>query len=131
MIIVTGATGFIGSCLVKKLNEEGYRDIIAVDDFSEEEKNKNLSDKIVSKKIHRDVFSGWLTENHRYVQIVFHIGARTDTTETDENIFNKLGEIVKDRFIKEDFYCLYEILFKRFQAVDGLLLFDDINLTLL
>ena len=35
MIIVTGAAGFIGSCLVGKLNEEGFTDIILVDDFSD------------------------------------------------------------------------------------------------
>ena len=40
MIIVTGAAGFIGSNLVAKLNEEGYKDIVLVDDFSNEEKNK-------------------------------------------------------------------------------------------
>ena len=43
MIIVTGAAGFIASCLVSKLNQEGYKDIVLVDDFSNEEKNKNLS----------------------------------------------------------------------------------------
>ena len=38
MIIVTGALGFIGSCLISKLNKEGFTDIIAVDDFSKTEK---------------------------------------------------------------------------------------------
>jgi ADP-L-glycero-D-manno-heptose 6-epimerase len=42
MIIVTGAAGFIGSCLVGKLNREGFDDIVVVDDFSNTEKNKNL-----------------------------------------------------------------------------------------
>ena len=42
MIVVTGAAGFIGSCLVSKLNAEGYQDIIVVDDFSDTQKNKNL-----------------------------------------------------------------------------------------
>ena len=40
MIIVTGAAGFIGSCLIAKLNELNFNYIIAVDDFSNEEKNK-------------------------------------------------------------------------------------------
>ncbi|MFH1005341.1 MAG: ADP-glyceromanno-heptose 6-epimerase [Bacteroidota bacterium] len=91
MIVVTGATGFIGSCLVKKLNEEGYKDIVVVDDFSKEEKNKNLFGKIFSKEVYRDIFPQWLRENHRFVQFVFHIGARTDTIESDKNIFNKLN----------------------------------------
>ena len=41
MIVVTGAAGFIASCLVSKLNQEGFKDIVIVDDFSNEGKNKN------------------------------------------------------------------------------------------
>ncbi len=91
MIVVTGAAGFIGSCLVSKLNSEGFRDIVLVDDFLNEEKNKNLEGKIFSKKVHRDDFAKWLKENHRMVQFIFHIGAKTDTTLFDKNIFDKLN----------------------------------------
>lgn len=91
MIIVTGADGFIGSCLVGKLNQEGYNDIVVVDDFSHEIKNKNLNGKIFSHKVHRDDFISWLKENHKLVQFIFHIGARTDTTEFNVDIFNKLN----------------------------------------
>lgn len=91
MIIVTGAAGFIGSCLVSKLNNEGFKDIVAVDDFSDAEKNKNLDGKVFSQKVHRDDFINWLKENHRFTQIVFHIGARTDTTEFDKSIFDRLN----------------------------------------
>lgn len=91
MIVVTGAAGFIGSCLIRKLNDEGYKDIVAVDDFSRSDKNKNLEGKFFSKEVHRDIFPGWLRENHRFVQFVFHIGARTDTTEFDKKIFDKLN----------------------------------------
>lgn len=91
MIIVTGAVGFIGSCLVSRLNREGFKDIAVVDDFSNPEKNKNLDGKIFSQKIHRDEFTGWLRENHRMVQFVFHLGARTDTTEFDKVIFDRLN----------------------------------------
>jgi len=44
MIIVTGATGFIGSCLVRKLNSLGKTNVVVVDDFSFDEKNKNLEE---------------------------------------------------------------------------------------
>lgn len=91
MIIVTGAAGFIGSCLVSKLNKEGYKDIVIVDDFSDAEKMKNLEGKTYSQKVHRDEFVQWLRENQRLVQFVFHIGARTDTTEFNKEIFDKLN----------------------------------------
>ena len=47
MIIVTGAAGFIGSCLIQKLNELKFRYIIAVDDFTNDEKNRNLDGKSI------------------------------------------------------------------------------------
>lgn len=91
MIIITGAAGFIGSCLVSKLNQEGFTDLILVDDFSDAEKMKNLETKKYSQKIHRDEFIQWLKENQRLVQFIFHIGARTDTTEFNKEIFDRLN----------------------------------------
>jgi ADP-L-glycero-D-manno-heptose 6-epimerase len=91
MIIVTGAAGFIGSCLVSKLNQENFSDIVLVDDFSDPEKMKNLEGKKYSQKIHRDDFLQWLKENQRLVQFIFHIGARTDTTEMKKEIFDHLN----------------------------------------
>ncbi len=91
MIIVTGAAGFIGSCLVSKLNQEGFKDIILVDDFSDPKKMKNLEEKIYSQKVHRDDFIQWLRDNQRLVQFVFHLGARTDTTEFNKEIFDRLN----------------------------------------
>lgn len=91
MIVVTGAAGFIGSCLIQKLNDEFFLDIVAVDDFSNEEKNKNIQGKTISQKVDRNEFFPWLKENHKLVQFIFHIGARTDTTEFDKNIFDELN----------------------------------------
>lgn len=91
MIIVTGAAGFIGSCLVSKLNQEGFQDIILVDDFSDPNKMKNLEGKTYSQKVHRDDFIQWLRGNQRLVQFVFHLGARTDTTEFNKEIFDRLN----------------------------------------
>ncbi len=91
MIIVTGAAGFIGSCLVSKLNQEGFSDLVLIDDFSDPEKMKNLEGKTYSHKIHRDDFLQWLKENQRLVQFIFHIGARTDTTEMKKEIFDRLN----------------------------------------
>jgi ADP-L-glycero-D-manno-heptose 6-epimerase len=91
MIIVTGAAGFIGSCLVGKLNNEGFEDIVLVDDFSKPEKQKNLENKKYSLKVDRKNFFHWLDENEHLVQFIFHIGARTDTTEFNVSIFDELN----------------------------------------
>jgi len=91
MIVVTGAAGFIASCLVSKLNKEGFNDIVLVDDFSRPENNKNFEGKTFSQKVDRNEFIGWLKENQQMVQFIFHIGARTDTTEFDKDIFDKLN----------------------------------------
>jgi len=91
MIAVTGAAGFIGSCLVRKLQDEGYDALIVVDDFSHPEKTKNLENKTHLKYVHREEFILWLEEHANEVDFLFHIGARTDTTEFDVNIFNELN----------------------------------------
>jgi ADP-L-glycero-D-manno-heptose 6-epimerase len=91
MIIVTGAAGFIGSCLVSRLNAEGLNDLVLVDDFSDAEKNKNLEGKKYTEQIDREIFPTWFRENAGKVKAVLHIGARTDTTEFDKAIFDKLN----------------------------------------
>ena len=91
MIVITGAAGFIGSCLVARLNEAGYNDLILVDDFSRLDKIRNLEGKIFSQKVERLEFHDWLRKEHRFVQFVFHIGARTDTTEFRKEIFDELN----------------------------------------
>jgi len=91
MIIVTGAAGFIGSCLVKKLNINGYSDIHIVDDFSNPDKNKNLSNKIIIEQTNRMQFLEWFAKNPDHIDFVLHIGARTDTTEFNKAIFDELN----------------------------------------
>jgi len=91
MIVVTGAAGFIGSCLISYLNSSGYMDVVAVDDFSDEEKNKNLEGKSISHRIERTDFHSWVRDNQKLIQFIFHIGARTDTTEFDQKIFDELN----------------------------------------
>lgn len=91
MIIVTGAAGFIGSYLVSFLNQKGVDNLIIVDDFGNEEKNKNLEGKQYLQKIDRTEFIEWFAEQSSEVDFVFHIGARTDTTEFDKSIFDELN----------------------------------------
>ncbi len=91
MIIITGAEGFIGSCLVAALNEAGYSDLILVDDFGMEVRQDNLLNKTFTGKVNRKDLANWIDENHKLVQFIFHIGARTDTTETNEAILKELN----------------------------------------
>lgn len=91
MIVVTGAAGFIGSCLVKKLNEAGHANLLLVDDFSREDKADNLKGKLRSQDMDREAFPQWLAENGETIDFIFHMGARTDTTEQDTEIFDRLN----------------------------------------
>lgn len=91
MIIVTGAAGFIGSNMVSKLNAEGYADLILVDDFTKKEKLPNLEGKTYKEQIHRDAFFEWLNKNGKKIEFAIHLGARTDTTEFNEKVFEKLN----------------------------------------
>ncbi len=92
MIVVTGAAGFIGSCLISRLNQAGYTSIIVVDDFSKTEKDANLEGKTYEAKVERSAFFEWMEEFGKKVSFVYHIGARTDTTEFDKAIFDELNE---------------------------------------
>jgi ADP-L-glycero-D-manno-heptose 6-epimerase len=91
MIVVTGAAGFIGSCLVTKLNALGYGDIVVVDDFSKTEKDRNLDGKTLIAKIGRSDFLKWLEDFGEEVSFIVHIGARTDTTEFNKTILDELN----------------------------------------
>lgn len=91
MIVITGAAGFIGSGLARHLNNLGYDNLVLVDDFSRADKNKNLEHKAFALQIHRNDFPGWLWEKHYFVDTIFHIGARTDTTEQNWDIFQELN----------------------------------------
>lgn len=91
MIVITGAAGFIGSCLAAKLNEEAYYDLVLVDDFSRDDKKRNYEGKRYTELVDREHFIDWLDANEKQVQFVFHLGARTDTTEFDKSIFDKLN----------------------------------------
>lgn len=91
MIVVTGAAGFIASCLVSRLNALGYRELVLVDDFSKEEKAPNWTGKVFLERVERDQFFEWVKGKERAVQFIFHLGARTDTTEKDWSIFQQLN----------------------------------------
>ena len=91
MIVVTGAMGFIGSNLVGCLNQAGYQDLVVVDDFYKWKKEKNLSGTRVLDWVHRDLFISYFKKAAPQIDVVFHLGARTDTISEDKKIFDALN----------------------------------------
>jgi len=91
MIVITGAAGFIGSCLANALQEAGYNDLVLVDDFSRAEKHANHAHKKGVQRIERSAFLDWLDHEQRSVQYIFHLGARTDTTEFNRQLLFSLN----------------------------------------
>jgi ADP-L-glycero-D-manno-heptose 6-epimerase len=92
MIVVTGAAGFIGSCLIARLNADNFNYIIAVDDFSVGIENiPNLVGKRVQEFVDRKDFIQWLDKRNDLVEFIFHIGARTDTTEFNIELLQELN----------------------------------------
>ena len=91
LIVVTGAAGFIGSCMITALNNAGYENLLLVDDFSREDKKRNYSGKKYVRTMDRDQFPEWFEAHVAEVSTVIHLGARTDTTEQDHAIFLKLN----------------------------------------
>lgn len=90
-IIVTGAAGFIGSCLVSYLNEKGYENLVLVDKFDDESKHLNLLHKKFTARIERDNFFEWFAHEGAGTACIFHLGARTDTTEFDYSVHQRLN----------------------------------------
>lgn len=90
-ILLTGAAGFIGSYFLGYLNKQGYENIIIADDFSEKDKWFNFDSKSYSAKIDRNDLFEWLDFTDPDIHFVFHLGARTDTTEFDYSVHEKLN----------------------------------------
>jgi ADP-L-glycero-D-manno-heptose 6-epimerase len=119
-IVVTGAAGFIGSCLIQKLYDEGYENIVAVDDFSKLEKLKNLENKPFIFKVKRTEFFSWLDVNYQQVDFILHIGARTDTTETNWEIFQELNVNYSQRMWENCAYYQIPLIYASSAATYGL-----------
>ena len=90
-IIVTGAAGFIGSCMVQYLNEQGFVNLILVDEFNRADKIPNLKEKQFTCEVEREDLFNWLSKNKPIVDFVIHLGARTDTTEFNYAIHQHLN----------------------------------------
>ncbi len=92
-IVVTGAAGFIGSCMVQYLNEQGFTNLILVDDFGIETKRVNWESKQYETIVERQSLFEWLERNEPVIDVFIHLGARTDTTEFDYSIHEELNVV--------------------------------------
>ena len=88
-IVITGARGFIGANLVKALNKLGYEHLLLSDELDNDYKNENLSNSKYDLLVDRKLLFESLETYHP--DFVFHIGARTDTAETNKEIFDQLN----------------------------------------
>lgn len=91
MILITGAAGFIGSCMVAELNRRGADDLILADDFTEPARMAHLSGLKYQKIVERDSLFDFLDGLREPVSAIFHLGARTDTAEQDAGLFDRLN----------------------------------------
>ncbi len=91
MIVLTGSAGFIASAMLQRLNDEGIHDVVIVDDFTKSKKEPNYLNKQFAEKLHRDDLFSWWDQQPGKVDLVIHLGARTDTTETDKDVFDILN----------------------------------------
>ncbi len=91
IIVVTGAAGFIGSVFVQYLNEHGLDQLLIVDDFGVESKRKNWESKKFIKAIERQAFLAQLEADEHAIDLIVHLGARTDTTEFNYAIHEALN----------------------------------------
>jgi ADP-L-glycero-D-manno-heptose 6-epimerase len=89
MIVITGAAGFIGSCVARHFSSLVETEIVLVDDFSVEKKSKNQANLGDLLRVERNQFFNWVKDKR--IDSIIHLGARTDTTEADYSIFEELN----------------------------------------
>src|SRR6056297_757163 len=86
MIVVTGGAGFIGANIVEGLNQQGFKDILVVDDLKDGHKFTNIHDLSIADYMDKSEFLKWIKFNKPFdkpLKAIIHMGACSDTTEWD------------------------------------------------
>ncbi|MGE5309187.1 MAG: ADP-glyceromanno-heptose 6-epimerase [Deltaproteobacteria bacterium] len=102
-IVVTGAAGFIGSCIIWKLNEQGEKDVIAVDKLDATDKWKNLVGKTIEDYVDKDGFLRKLEAGKFSCDMIVHMGACSSTTETNADFLMENNYLYTKRLAE---WCL-------------------------
>ena len=83
MIVVTGAAGFIGSCVIAALEADGAAPVVAVDWLGTGDKWRNIAKRQIAAFVKPEDLAGYLDRNATSIEAVVHMGAISDTTEMD------------------------------------------------
>lgn len=100
MIIVTGGAGFIGSNLVAALEEKGVRDIVVCDVLGNEDKWKNLAKRELRDIVHPDRLFDYLETHKDAIEVIYHMGAISSTTERDADLIMDTNFVLSRRLWK-------------------------------
>lgn len=85
LIVITGGAGFIGSCMVRYLNDLGLTNILVVDEFDNTDKWKNLVGKKFFDVLEKHQLFPWLEGRESSIEAFIHLGACSDTMETNSS----------------------------------------------
>lgn len=91
MILITGAGGFIANRLAMHLYNKGYKDLVLIDDFTDEMKRQRADAVHQLPRVDRNGVFEWIPTMASRIQFVFHLGARTDTAEKSEELLAHLN----------------------------------------
>lgn len=97
MIIVTGGAGFIGSNILKGLENKGYKDIVVVDWLGQEDKWKNIAKRELAAVVMPEDLDDYLKKHESEITAVIHMGAISTTTEKDVDLIVRSNQQLTTR----------------------------------
>lgn len=98
-IVVTGGAGFIGSAVIKQLNDQGKKNLIVVDELGSDEKWKNLVGKNIADIVDKNRFFNWLEGRENEIEAFIHLGACSSTVETNASFLLENNTYFSQRLV--------------------------------